>query len=145
MVSQFSEIFGRRLLRIVKRQLLAVIQREILSIEDVTFVHEIGVLEDLVVVERRLLPIDVEELATRRLVELSLRKFVWFRSGCNAHHRLRNLKVSSWFRYWLHPGLVLNVGLDVDDACCEIVFGVIVGHGYAESAARASSDHKLLL
>ena len=127
------------------RELLAVIEREILCIEDVTFVHEIGVLKDLIVVEWSLLTVDVEKLAARGLVELSLRKLVWFRSGCNAHHGLWNLKVSSWFRCRLDPGQVLDVGLDIDDAGGEIVLRIIVGHGYTEGAAGAPSDHKLLL
>lgn len=132
-------------MRIVERQLLAVIEWKILRIKDVTFVHEIGVLEDLVVVEWSLLTINVEEFTAGGLVELSLREFVWFRARSNAHRILRDLEVSTWLRSGLDPGLILNVSLNVDDACSEIVFRVIVGHGYTKSAAGASSNHKLPL
>lgn len=123
---------------------MAVVDREILRIEHVTFVHEIRVLEDLIVVERSLLAVDVKELTTGSLMELPLRELVGLGSRGHAHHGLRNLKVSSGF-YRLTPGLVLNIGLNIDNTRCQIVFGIVVSHGYTTKSAAGASNHELLL
>ena len=117
-------------MRIVERQLITVIEWKILRIKDVTFVHEIWVLEDLLVIEGSLLIINVEEFTAGGLVELYLREFVWFKVRGNVLRILRDLEESTWIRSGLDPGLVLNVSLNVDNACSEIVFLVIVGHSY---------------